>query len=126
MPPASRLVRRSSQQVQVEREVLRRLDATARFLFQAAPNDLRDGRGEFIWQWQWLVVQDGAGDTDHFPGLAGKWSMARALVRGDLQALRLAPRMLRKRPQIDRLRSLSPREVRRLILAHRLPLREVA
>ena len=39
----------------------------------------------------------GAGDTAHFPGLAGNWSMARALVRGDLQALRLAPRMLRKR-----------------------------
>ena len=68
----------------------------------------------------------GAGDTVHFPGLGGKWSMARALVRGDLQALRLAPRMLRKRAQIEHLRKLSPGDVRRLILSHRLPLREVA
>ena len=50
----------------------------------------------------------GAGDTAHFPGLAGKWAMARALVRGDLQALRMAPRMLRKRR--DR---RTTREVRR-------------
>jgi GT2 family glycosyltransferase len=68
----------------------------------------------------------GAGDTAHFPGLAGKWAMARAIVRGDLAALRLAPRMLRKRAEVDRLRKLSPGEVRRLILSHRLSLREVA
>jgi GT2 family glycosyltransferase len=68
----------------------------------------------------------GAGDTAHFPGLGGKLRMAGALLRGDLQALRLAPRMLRKRAEIDRLRKLSPREVRRLILRHRLPLAEVA
>ena len=68
----------------------------------------------------------GAGDTAHFPGLAGKWAMARAIVRGDLAALRLAPRMLRKRAEVDRLRKLSPAEVRRLILSHRLPLREIA
>ena len=67
-----------------------------------------------------------AGDTAHFPGLAGKWAMARALVRGDLQALRMAPRMLGKRRAIDRIRKLSPREVRRLILQNRLRLREVA
>jgi GT2 family glycosyltransferase len=72
------------------------------------------------------MARRGAGDTAYFPGLAGKWSMARALVRGDLQALRLAPRMLRKRAAVDRLRKLSPGDVRRLILAHRLPLREVA
>jgi GT2 family glycosyltransferase len=67
-----------------------------------------------------------AGDTAHFPGLAGKWAMARALVSGDLQALSIAPRMLRKRGAIDRIRKLSPREVRRLILQNRLRLREVA
>ena len=68
----------------------------------------------------------GAGDTAHFPGVAGKWSILRSLVRGDLQALRLAPRMLRKRADVDRLRKLSPREVRRLILQNRLTLSEVA
>ena len=51
---------------------------------------------------------------------------ARALIRGHLEALRLAPRMLRKRAEIRRIRRLTPGEVRRLILAHRLSLREVA
>jgi hypothetical protein len=50
--------------------------------------------------------------------------MAWALVRGDLEALRLAPRMLRKRRALGQLRRLTPGEVRRLILANRLPLRE--
>lgn len=68
----------------------------------------------------------GAGDTAYFPGLAGKITMARALWRGQLQALRLAPRMWRKRAALDRIRKLSPREVRRLLLHHRLRLREVA
>lgn len=68
----------------------------------------------------------GAGDTAHFPGLRGKWSMARALIRGDLGALRLAPRILRKRADIRRIRRLAPGEVRRLILNNRLRLRELA
>jgi GT2 family glycosyltransferase len=68
----------------------------------------------------------GKGDTAHFPGWRGKWAMARALVLGDLAALRLAPRMLRKRAQIRGIRRLTPGEVRRLILAHRPSLREVA
>jgi GT2 family glycosyltransferase len=72
------------------------------------------------------IAGRGTGDTAHFPGVAGKWSMARALVRGDLQALRLAPRMLRKRAEVERIRKLSPAEVRRLILDNRLRLREVA
>ena len=45
---------------------------------------------------------------------------------GDFAALRLIPRMLGKRAQIDRIRKLTPREVRRLLLAHRLSLTEVA
>jgi GT2 family glycosyltransferase len=66
----------------------------------------------------------GEGDTAYFPGLRGKLTMAWALVRGDLEALRLAPRMLRKRRALGQLRRLTPGEVRRLILANRLPLRE--
>jgi GT2 family glycosyltransferase len=68
----------------------------------------------------------GAGDTAHFPGIGGKLTMALALVRGDLAALRLAPRMLRKRRDMEALRKLSPAEVRRLILSNRLSLRDVA
>ena len=67
-----------------------------------------------------------AGDTAHFPGLVGKITMARALFRGHLRALRLAPCMWRKRAALERIRKLSPREVRRLLLRNRLRLRDVA
>jgi len=67
-----------------------------------------------------------AGDTAHFPGLAGKLRMAAAILRGDAGALRRAPRMLRKRAEVRRLRRLSPAGVRRLILTHRLRLKDVA
>ncbi len=73
-----------------------------------------------------VAAARGEGDTAHFPGLRGKWSMARALVAGDLAALRLAPRMLRKRAAMAHLRRLRPAEVRRLILDHRLSLKELA
>ena len=68
----------------------------------------------------------GAGDTAHFPGLRGKLRMAGAIVGGDLAALAMVPRMLRKRAAIARLRRLSPGEVRRLIFANRLSLGDVA
>jgi len=68
----------------------------------------------------------GSGDTAFFPGFLGKLRMAAALLRGDWQALRMAGRMLRKRRDITRLRRLTPADVRRLILANRLPLRESA
>ena len=73
-----------------------------------------------------VLAGRGAGDTSHFPGLGGKLAMAGAILRGDCAALRLAPRMLRKRSEIDRLRKLTPAEVRRLLFRHRLPWREVA
>jgi len=68
----------------------------------------------------------GDGDTAHFPGLRGKWQMASAIVRGDLAALPLIPKMLRKRADLARIRRLKPAEVRRLILSHRLSWKEVA
>lgn len=73
-----------------------------------------------------VLARRGAGDTSHFPGIGGKLAIAGGLLRGDLAALRLLPRMLRKRTQIARLRKLSPSEVRRLLLHYRLPLRGVA
>ena len=68
----------------------------------------------------------GAGDTAHFPGMHGKWLMSLALLRGDLAALRMAPRMLRKRARMKSIRKMTSRQLRRLILAYRLSLREVA
>jgi GT2 family glycosyltransferase len=73
-----------------------------------------------------VLASRGAGDTAHFPGLRGKLAMAGAILRGDCAALRLAPRMLRKRAEIDRLRKLTPSEVRRFLFRHRLPWSEVA
>lgn len=70
------------------------------------------------------AARRGAGDTAFFPGARGKWQMAKAFVKGDLGALRLLPRMLRKRAEIRGIRRLTPGEVRRLILAHRLSLKE--
>jgi hypothetical protein len=67
----------------------------------------------------------GVGDTAHFPGVWGKLALAGALVRGDLDALRLAPRILRKRREIGRIRKLGPRDVRRLILANRASLKDL-
>jgi GT2 family glycosyltransferase len=68
----------------------------------------------------------GMGDTAHFPGWRGKWTMACALLRGDLAALRLGPRMLRKRAAIRHISRLTPAQLRGLLWAHRLPLRDVA
>ena len=66
----------------------------------------------------------GAGDTAHFPGWSGKWTMARALLSGDWQALCMAPRILRKRTAVARIRRLTSSELRRLLRSHRLSLRE--
>ncbi|MBS1857187.1 MAG: glycosyltransferase family 2 protein [Acidobacteria bacterium] len=68
----------------------------------------------------------GAGDTAHFPGLGGKLRMMGAILAGDVAALAMLPRTLRKRAAIARMRKLGPRDVRRLILAHRLRLGDVA
>jgi GT2 family glycosyltransferase len=73
-----------------------------------------------------LLAHRDAGDTAHFQGWRGKLAMALALIRGDWAALCLAPRMLRKRAALAAIRRLSPAEVRRLLLSHRLGLREVA
>lgn len=86
-----------------------------------------------LWQngWWYLVRllgglwagRDGTGDLGRFPGLAGKLRVARALLWGDLQALAMLPNTLGKRRRI--LRRLSSRDVRRLILRHRAPLRDL-
>jgi len=73
-----------------------------------------------------LLAHGGQGDTAHFPGVGGKLAIVRALAAGDFAALRMIPRMLGKRAQIERIRRLTPGEVRRLLRAHRLRLAEVA
>jgi GT2 family glycosyltransferase len=72
----------------------------------------------------WAAARN-TGELRRFPGLRGKWQLATALVKGDLKALRLLPRMLRKRKDLRRIRRLSSSEVRRLLLRHRITLREL-
>lgn len=72
----------------------------------------------------WAAARN-TGELRRFPGVVGKWQLAMALLKGDLQALRLLPRMLRKRRQIRKIRRLSDSEIRRLLLRHRISLREL-
>jgi len=73
-----------------------------------------------------VLAHGNHGDTAHFPGVGGKLTIVRALIAGDLAALRLVPRMLGKRAQVDRIRRLPPGDLRRLLRTHRLRLKEVA
>jgi GT2 family glycosyltransferase len=73
-----------------------------------------------------LAAGGGTGDAAAFRGWKGKLTLAAGLLGGDLDALRLLPRTLRKRPAMRRLRRLSNREVRELLRRYRAPLRELA
>jgi len=72
-----------------------------------------------------LAALAGRGEAARFAGVKGKLRLAGALLRGDAQALLLLPKMLSKRRQFERRRRLTPREVRRLILDNRAPLRSM-
>jgi GT2 family glycosyltransferase len=63
------------------------------------------------------------GEISRFPGIQGKTRAALALIKGDIAALRLLPRMLQKRRETEKFRRLSARQVRELILRNRIPLR---
>ena len=74
-----------------------------------------------------IMVEHGLldqGEGAQFPGTAGKLQIALALARGDLQALRLLPKMFSKRRCL--IRRLTSSQLRRLILAHRIPLRTLS
>jgi GT2 family glycosyltransferase len=70
-----------------------------------------------------LAAVRGKGEIEKFRGWREKRRAVLALLKGDLAALRLLPRMLRKRREMARIRRLHPREVRALILRHRIALR---
>ena len=63
------------------------------------------------------------GEMARFPGFGNKLRLAWTIVRADLAALRLLPRMLRKRRDVQRISRLTPAEVRRLILRNRISVR---
>jgi GT2 family glycosyltransferase len=65
----------------------------------------------------------GQGEVGKFPGIGGKLRAALALLKGDWQAVTMLSRMLAKRRDVERIRKLSPREVRTLIMEHRISLK---
>jgi GT2 family glycosyltransferase len=93
----------------------------------------------FPWSLLWLngvyyLVRIGAaaigaflhtGELSRFPGWRGKLRLAAALVRADLEALRLLPKILRKRSQIRKIRKLSSSQVKQLLNRYRIPLRQL-
>ena len=63
------------------------------------------------------------GEMARFPGFWNKLRLAWTVLRADAAALRLIPRMLRKRREVWSKAKLTPAEVRRLILENRIPVR---
>jgi GT2 family glycosyltransferase len=72
------------------------------------------------------AVARGEGETNRYPGVSGKIRMAWAMVRGDLAALWMLPRILLKRREIERFRKRSDAEVLELLRQHRISLREIS
>jgi hypothetical protein len=74
----------------------------------------------------WAAVRN-RGEIRHHPGLSGKLAAAMALARGTWSALPMIPSMLRKRSAFRKTRQrMSPRQIRRLLLHYRIPLRELS
>ena len=73
----------------------------------------------------WAAVR-GRGEMRHYPGMGGKFTAALALLRGMAQAVPLIPAMLRKRRAFRPKRRLNAMQIRRLLLASRISLRELS
>jgi GT2 family glycosyltransferase len=73
----------------------------------------------------WAAVRN-RGEMRHYPGMGGKFTAARALLRGTAQAIPLIPAMLRKRRALLQKRRLTGRQMRKLLWANRIGLRELS
>jgi GT2 family glycosyltransferase len=73
----------------------------------------------------WAALR-GKGEISRFPGWTNKLRVAAAMGRGDLEALRMLPKILRKRRQITRIRKLTPAAVRRLLWNNRISLKTLS
>ena len=70
-----------------------------------------------------MAAAGGKGEMARFPGAGNKLRLAWTILRADAAALRLMPRMLRKRRAVRRMAALTPVQIRRLILQNRIPMR---
>lgn len=68
----------------------------------------------------------GKGEVARFPGIKGKLLVARALIKGNLSAVPLVPKMLSKRASLRPIRRLNPSQVRRLLRRHSISLKEIS
>lgn len=68
----------------------------------------------------------GRGEAGRFAGPGEKTRMAAALLRGFLAGVAMIPRTWKKRRAMQNLRRLGPRQVRRLLMQHRISLRALS
>ncbi len=73
----------------------------------------------------WAALRN-QGELRRYSGTRGKLSAAMALVWGTITAIPLIPSMLRKRRAFQSKRRLTSRQIRSLLLKHRIPLREIS
>jgi GT2 family glycosyltransferase len=73
----------------------------------------------------WSALRN-RGELRHYSGTRGKLSAAMALVRGTVSSIPLIPSMVRKRRAFRSKRRLTPWQIRRLLLRHRISLREIS
>lgn len=68
----------------------------------------------------------GRGEIGRYSGAGDKMGVAGAMLRGDLQAIRMLPRILAKRPAMRRIRKLGTLATLRLLWRYRITLRELS
>jgi GT2 family glycosyltransferase len=73
----------------------------------------------------WAALRN-HGELRRYSGTRGKFSAAMALARGTISAIPLIPSMLRKRRAFRPKHRLTPRQIRSLLLRHRISLREIS
>ncbi len=73
----------------------------------------------------WAAIRN-RGELRHYSGTMGKISAATALLRGTASAIPLIPKMLKKRREFQTKRRLTPKQIRTLLLQHRISLRELS
>ena len=73
----------------------------------------------------WAALRN-RGEIRRYPGPMGKLQAATALLWGTISALPMIPAMLRKRRAFRPKRRLTNRQIRQLLLRHRISLREIS
>ena len=73
----------------------------------------------------WAAMR-GKGEAGRFPGLKGKATVALTLLKADLAALQMMPKMFRKRKQVNRIRRLTSSQVIALMKRFRISLKELS